>query len=740
MDAQNKKQKTLKLMIVLFFLVVIGAAAGRERTRSRSGTRSRTRSGSRKSPVIKVDLTKWKFPEPRMDNRQKHSGYNPLKIVKRQTIEQERKKAYVIVTTSAIKAASRQLPRFVRHKKTRGFNVRVVTERDFGGGGGDRAAKNIRGWLQKHYLEDNIQYVLLIGDAHPVSGKIPMKMVWTSSWSKGVPSDYYYADLTGNWDWNGDGQCGMKPEDCGPGGVDIFYEVLVGRIPVYASIKDLDTILRKTIQYELQKTDKIQWRKKALFVMPDKKSGDYTKEIIKRFLMPAGWNYHIIHDHEWGINPSVETKPCTIEKVTNVWKHDKFGLVLWWTHGEADSAYDVMDTLHVPYLNDNYPVFVVGLGCGNAIVERNDNLAYSLLKHGAICTLAATRGAGKMSWMGRDFVSRLVEGMSAGEALYETKLWQHGVGWNSLNVFNLYGDPSVSIFPSEPRSRRRFVNCRAAPGGDGLSWKTAYRDLQDVLDKIVRPGMVNEIWVAAGTYKPDKGTGRRQTTFRLDKGIRIYGGFTGNEMQLDQRDPIKNVTTLSGDIGIEGDSSDNSYHVIMLKDTWEAALIDGFTITGGNANGDEKADKNGGGIYNYLSNPTLVNCVFKQNSAADSGGAVYSCCFWNLLTLTNCLITDNKANDGGGLYLNCRARMTTCTLTANSAQRGGGIYNDKKGRAILAGCTLRANNAKDKGGEIYSNENNTFMTGYCNIEGGLKGPKCGGASLIDGGGNIIIEP
>ena len=286
--------------------------------------------------------------------------------------------------------------------------------------------------------------------------------------------------------------------------------------------------------------------------------------------------------------------------------------------------------------------------------------------------------------------------MSAAEALYETKLWQHGVGWNSLNVFDLYGDPSVSIIPSGPRSRRRFVNFIASSGGDGLSWKTAYRDLQDALDEIIRPGMVNEIWVAAGTYKPDKSTGRRQATFRLDKGIKIYGGFTGNETQLDQRDPIKNVTILSGDIGIEGDNSDNSYHVITFDGTWEAAVIDGFTISGGNANGKKEEHRNGGGIYNHLSNPTLVNCVFKENSAADNGGAVYSCCFWNLLTLTNCLIMDNKANEGGGLYLNCRARMMNCTLISNSAQQGGGIYNDEKGRSILAGCILWANNAKDR--------------------------------------------
>ena len=84
--------------------------------------------------------------------------------------------------------------------------------------------------------------------------------------------------------------------------------------------------------------------------------------------------------------------------------------------------------------------------------------------------------------------------------------------------------------------------------------------------------------------------------------------------------------------------------------------------------------------------------------------------------------------------------MMNCTLMSNSAQQGGGIYNDEKGRSILAGCILWANNAKDKSSEIYSNENNTLMAGYCNIEGGINGPKCSGASQIDGGGNINVKP
>jgi hypothetical protein len=197
----------------------------------------------------KAKPSKWKFPGPQAGQWKKHAGYNCSEIVKRPTIDQIRKKAYVIITTSGIKAESGELANFVAHKKSRGFNVKVITEKDFGGGVGDTAADNIRHWLQKHYLKENIQYVLLVGDPRPDTGEIPMKMIWTTPWCKDpIPSDYYYTDLTGDWDWNGDGRYGMWPDDFGTGGVDQFYELLVGRIPYYGSIKDLDAILRKTIK------------------------------------------------------------------------------------------------------------------------------------------------------------------------------------------------------------------------------------------------------------------------------------------------------------------------------------------------------------------------------------------------------------------------------------------------------------------------------------------------------------
>lgn len=146
---------------------------------------------------------------------------------------------YAIITTSEIQSSSQELSNFVSHKQNKGFSVQVITEADFGGGIGDVAAENIRTWLQNHYVTDNIQYVLLVGNPHPSQGEIPMKMTYPRNNEtelpeyKNSPTDFYYADLTGNWDLDGDGYYGEWGHDFGTGGVDRNWEVLVGRIPCY---------------------------------------------------------------------------------------------------------------------------------------------------------------------------------------------------------------------------------------------------------------------------------------------------------------------------------------------------------------------------------------------------------------------------------------------------------------------------------------------------------------------------
>jgi hypothetical protein len=98
-------------------------------------------------------------------------------------------------------------------------------------------------------------------------------------------------------------------------------------------------------------------------------------------------------------------------------------------------------------------------------------------------------------------------------------------------------------------------------------------------------------------YRPTTGTDRT-VSFALESGVALYGGFAGSETLREQRDWETNVTTLSGDIGVAEDSSDNSYHVVVALYWVDAtATLDGFTVRGGNADG-EIDDAYGGGLFN----------------------------------------------------------------------------------------------------------------------------------------------
>jgi hypothetical protein len=121
-----------------------------------------------------------------------------------------------------------------------------------------------------------------------------------------------------------------------------------------------------------------------------------------------------------------------------------------------------------------------------------------------------------------------------------------------------------------------FVNDDVV-GGDGSSWASAFNDLQDALATATAG---DEIWVAAGTYKPTT-DGNREISFNLESGVSLYGGFAGTETDLDERDWEVNSTVLSGDIGVPGSVVDNSYHVVYASGI-TGVTLDGLTITGGN--------------------------------------------------------------------------------------------------------------------------------------------------------------
>ncbi len=324
---------------------------------------------------------------------------------------------------------------------------------------------------------------------------------------------------------------------------------------------------------------------------------------------------------------------------------------------------------------------------------------------------------------------------------------------------------SMFIQAKEVSSASRiYVKWDAVGSNDGTSWTHAYVDLQDALAVAVSG---DEIWVAMGTYKPTSGSDRT-AAFRLKSDVGIYGGFAGWETSRDQRDWETNIVTLSGDLLGNDNSiidineptrSENNYNVVFSDGVDATAILDGFTITGGNANYEyivqhvndngagihnnnssiatyrnliieNNSARNGGGVSNNGSSPTFKNVTFRNNtanaaagggmsnldssnpiisesvfdgnSAASSGGGIYN--NQSSPIISDTAIHNNTAIRGGGIWsAQCNSTFINISLRGNSASWGGGVYNMVEASPIIVNSLLAGNYAENDGGAIYNN-------------------------------------
>jgi hypothetical protein len=327
-----------------------------------------------------------------------------------------------------------------------------------------------------------------------------------------------------------------------------------------------------------------------------------------------------------------------------------------------------------------------------------------------------------------------------------------------------------------------YVDADAPIGGDGKSWATAFKHLQDALFNAVSPA---EIRVAQGIYKPHLNTystapPSREDTFQLKNGVTIKGGYAGiGSPDHSARDIELYETILSGDLSgndVEVDDpcdllteptrTENSWHVVIGIREGKTAVIDGFTITGGNASkgaginvgnsrpliinctfeGNSATDsggavaicdlepaptfinckfnrnaagKDGGGLWSEESNPILTDCTFNENWAGGEGGGIYG----GAETLTNCSFFNNSSQVGGGVWLDTRATLTNCIFAGNLAGYGGGMYSERYS-LTLSNCVFSGNTAKNNGGGMLNSETSTFSN--CMFIGNYAGRNGGG--------------
>ncbi len=330
-----------------------------------------------------------------------------------------------------------------------------------------------------------------------------------------------------------------------------------------------------------------------------------------------------------------------------------------------------------------------------------------------------------------------------------------------------------------------YVDAAAPSGGDGSSWAGAFRFLQNAL---WTADPCDRIWIAEGLYQPDRsaadpcGTGWRDATFQLVDGVEIYGGFPAGGGDWDSRDPCIYETVLSGDLTgndievadpcdlpSEPTRTDNCFHVLTCEVADANTILDGFTITGGNAN--EVSPHNvGGGMYNVdtdivirqcwfrgntalyaagmrnlSGSPTIEDCTFSGNACQKTGGGLYNynssptisrCTFSNnwgkyaagmyiyndsspILTeiLTDCVFQNNVAVlDGGGLniYNASDPNITSCTFSGNRAGRaGGGVWGG--GTGTLSDCGFSDNWAGEQGGGMFIDERSAPILTLCDF-------------------------
>jgi maltose-binding protein MalE len=261
-----------------------------------------------------------------------------------------------------------------------------------------------------------------------------------------------------------------------------------------------------------------------------------------------------------------------------------------------------------------------------------------------------------------------------------------------------------------------YVDADATAAKDGTSWEDAYTGLQPALEDAA-DGC--EIWVAQGTYTPTylaSPDDSRSATFQLRNGVALYGGFDPSvgDITWGDRDWVKNAVILSGDIGIQGDPADNSYHVFYHPAELAldgSAALDGFTVSDGNANGGDDHD-NGGGMANDGSSPAVINCTFLGNSAAGVGGGMYN--HSSSPVVTKCTFSGNAAESvGGGMYNGGSSPVVThCTFSGNSAvHQGGGMFNESASAPEVTHCTFLSNLAGSYGGGMANRGSSPAVTG-----------------------------
>lgn len=304
-----------------------------------------------------------------------------------------------------------------------------------------------------------------------------------------------------------------------------------------------------------------------------------------------------------------------------------------------------------------------------------------------------------------------------------------------------------------------YINKNSTGDGTGNSWANAVSELADALVAAKTNTSIQQIWVAAGTYKPLYSPATinfgnpdgRNNAFLVVKNVKVYGGFAGTESVLADRVLNTNKSILSGDLnnddvtGSSSSNAENAYHVVISAGDVGIAELNGFTISGGNSNNPSYFNPQinvnnqyvwptyGGGIFLTASSLVLNTVTISGNNATNGGAGIFDGNSSSVLTnvtisdnfsfghgggmfnqsgspvLTNVVIKGNYGGGrGGGMYNQTASpSLTNVVITNNSGSLGGGMYNESNSSPVMTNVTLSGNYAGTSTGGIYNDDNSS---------------------------------
>lgn len=248
---------------------------------------------------------------------------------------------------------------------------------------------------------------------------------------------------------------------------------------------------------------------------------------------------------------------------------------------------------------------------------------------------------------------------------------------NSPRIFNGIVDMGAYEYQSTNLTNAKtfFVNASVTGLNNGSTWSNAYKELKSAIQNTC----ADTIKVAQGIYNP--AINSKDSSFYINRFLNIYGGYPnfGNPTDA-QRNADRYPTILSGNIGVQSDSTDNARVVMHIRCADTTVSLQGLTFKNGNGgfSGNPGVPISYGGagaglLVSASKNISIKNCRFYNNTCS-RGGGLYTEGAKNFVE--NCIFSNNKATIyGGGICINGNNNtVKNCVFDYNIGLTGGGAY------------------------------------------------------------------